>query len=101
MFNAFSPLAGGQLSTYYYDAEYPYDLNGSLDYTRPQTAFAIMPHPATIGAINGLLPQMTGIQIQQFMGGELPNGPWLGDTVPQSALLFAFPNIQGGLAKNG
>lgn len=95
-FSAFSPLNGGQLSTYYNDRTYPLDLNGAQDYTRPATAFAVFGYPYSINYLAGLVPQFTNDSLAMAYG-EKPSGPWTG-TVPWE-LTTIFPNIQGGLPK--
>jgi hypothetical protein len=96
MFNAFSPLSGGQMAGYYRDKDYPIDLNGALDYMRPASGVSVFPFPTVIGFIEGTLP-LFDAQVFSTMWGERPTGPWMG--APQGPLDLAFPNIQGGFSK--
>lgn len=98
LLNAISPLNGGNFQDYYKDWNYPVDLNGSLDYMRPQMHMAPMPYPETIGYVQGLLPLMDRL-VWHDMKGKTPFGPYIG-TVPYS-LDAIFPSIGGGLAKSG
>jgi hypothetical protein len=97
-FNAICPLNGGQLNTYYRDNEYPYDLNGALDYTRPALGVSVFPYPQSIGFIDGLIPQFNQLEFS-LMKGKNPYGTWVGD-VPQD-LSWIFPNMSGGMRKVG
>lgn len=101
MFSAFSPLNGGDLSTYYRDNEYPYDLNGSLDYTRPATMPpAIYPTIPTIGWIQGLVPLYDSLTLS-MMYGDSPTGVWVGQVPSPSQMDLIFPAMSGGLVKMG
>lgn len=96
MFNAFSPLNGGALSTYRYQSESPFDLDAGLDYTRKATGFSPFPFPVVLGYVEGIVPLNNNVEFQ-IMLGKVPFGPWSGD---QSASLnMVFPNLMGGLAK--
>jgi len=93
MFSAFSPLNGGGPETYYQDNEYPYDLNGSLDYTRPQTGFSPFPYPLSIPHVEGLIPLFDTLQFS-MMDGKLPYGPFM--TQGQGYNFdYIFPSING------
>jgi hypothetical protein len=102
MFNAFSPMAGGNLDTYFRKTEYPYDLDASLDYVRPATGISPFPYPLTIGYINGLIPLHNDLQYS-MMHGKLPDGPWTGafpaNNNAGNQLQFVFPDMTGGLRK--
>ncbi|MDE2429505.1 MAG: hypothetical protein KGM99_12295, partial [Burkholderiales bacterium] len=97
-FNAISPLNGGQLNTYYYDAEYPYDLNGALDFVRPATGVSKFPYPQTIGHVEGLLPLFNGMEYS-LMLGKTPFGTWVGQ-LPQD-IGAIFPDVSGSMRKVG
>jgi hypothetical protein len=98
-FSAFSPLNGGTPDTYYRDYEYPYDLNGSLDFVRPKGANAAFPFPVSIGYVQGLIPLADNLQFD-LMRGQDGFGPWIG-AYPNTAqqLAWVFPDMQGGLQK--
>lgn len=103
MFNAFSPLNGGTLGDYYLDSEYPFDLDGSLDYTRPATMPpAIYGFPDQLGKrmqnISGFLPQFNSLEFS-MMFGKTPWGTWVGTVPDQETLGSIFPNFGGGLRK--
>jgi hypothetical protein len=104
MFNAMSSLNGGTLDTYYLDSEYPYDLNGSLDYTRPQSApnaiygFPNLQSRKMMGSVSGLLPLFNTLEYS-MMFGKTPWGTWLGDVPTNQMMQNIFPNIGGGLRK--
>lgn len=98
LFNAISPLNGGNIGDYYKDWQYPLDLNGAQDYTRPQTGFSPFPYPLTVGYVSGLLPLMDA-QTYFNMRGDQPFGPFIG--AAPANLEAVFPNIQGGLQKVG
>ena len=98
LFDAIRNLNGGNVEDYYKDWQYPLDLNGSLDFMRPQTGVSPMPYPQTIGYFSRLLPFMDRI-VWTDMRGKTPFGPFIG-TVPYS-LDAIFPSINGGLAKAG
>lgn len=101
MFSAFSPLNGGDLSTYYRDNEYPYDLNGALDFTRPATMPpAIMPTIPTIGWVQGLLPLFDKLELSMMFGGQ-PQGVWVGHVPSPQMINDIFPAMSGGLVKMG
>jgi len=97
-FSAFSPLAGGTLDTYYRDNEYPYDLNGALDFTRGSVLVAPMPYPPTIGWVQGLLPMQNIIGLG-LVTGKTPTGTWVGEVPNNFGMQAIFPNIGGGLRK--
>lgn len=102
MFSAFTPLAGGNdFGTYNRPTEYPYDLDGSLDFMRPATGYALMPFPPTIGYISGLLPLMNA-QETAMMFGKTPFGSWApGGAYPNTGAMLSqvFPDLTGGLRK--
>jgi hypothetical protein len=95
-YNAFSPLNGGNLTTYNYASESPFDLDAGLDYTRLATGFSPFPFPVVLGWVNGNAPQANDLEIS-VMKGKNPSGPWAG--TPQGDLLAAFPNIMGSMMK--
>lgn len=96
MFNAISPLNGGNLDTYSYPTESPYDLDAGLDFTRQATGFSPFPFPVVLGWIDGFIPLQNGLEYS-IMLGKTPFGPWSGaQSVPDQ---IAFPNIMGSLAK--
>lgn len=95
MFNAFTPFAGGQLSTYDYASESPFDLDAGLDFTRPQRTYASKPTPPTVGWIDGFLPLLDTVEYS-MMRGKVPSGPYMGVTTD---FVPIFPSITGGLAK--
>lgn len=100
LFNAMSPLNGGTLDTYFYKTEYPYDLDASLDYTRPALGRAIYPYPLTTGWVSGFCPQFNS-QEQALMLGKLPSGPNVNMMYGQIDWAAAFPDLSGGLVKVG
>jgi hypothetical protein len=95
LFNAFSPLNGGALDTYQYPAEHPYDLDASLDYTRPATGVASWPQPVILGYVDGFIPQQNALEYS-LMLGQGPIGPNVGLHSPYAQM---FPNIMGSLSK--
>lgn len=95
-FSAFSPLNGGNLGTYQYPSESPFDLDAGLDYTRPATGVSPFPFPVLLGWVDGFIPQQNQIE-QSIMKGKTPSGPWTG--AAQGDLLVVFPNIMGSMAK--
>lgn len=97
-FSAFSPLNGGDPRTYGYGVEYPYDLDASLDFTRPATGVSIFPFPQTIGHSEGLCPlydEMWGAISATGINATVLNVLNMGNA-QQS---FVFPDLQGGLRK--
>lgn len=96
LFNAFSPLNGGEFGTYYNDRTYPLDLNGSQDYGRPALTQSPFPYPETLGFVQGLVPQFNGLELQA-MWGKKAFGPWM--EAPQGSFQLAFPDIQGSMMK--
>jgi hypothetical protein len=98
MFSAFSPLNGGRADTYGYPVEYPYDLDGSLDFMRPATGVTLFPFPGVIGHVEGLCPQYDDMQRAvssvQFNSSVLNI---LNMSTDQQAIVF--PDIMGGLRK--
>lgn len=96
LFNAFSPLNGGQLNTYQYPTESPYDLDAGLDYTRPATGITPWPFPVIIGYVDGMIPLQNGLEYS-LMLGKVPFGPGTGtQSAPTNVI---FPNIMGSLLK--
>lgn len=96
MFNAFSPLNGGNMNTYQYPSESPFDLDAGLDYTRPKTGEAIFPFPVLLGWVDGFVPLQNNLEYS-IMHGRTPFGPWQG--VQSAPNQMVFPNIMGSLAK--
>ena len=103
LFNAFSPLAGVTPESMYKDKEYPLDLNGALDFTRPATGAAYYGQRPTIGYIEGLMPLMDVPVLQISAAPGVPSGLWSSsiatESVPQN-FDFIFPNY-AALAKGG
>lgn len=99
LFSVMSPLNGGTLDTWYRDNEYPYDLNGALDYVRPrQMPPAHYPQVPTIGYIQGCTPLMNDLSYST-MYGKTPFGVWVGEVPNELGMMAIFPNIGGGLRK--
>lgn len=98
LFNAISPLNGGDLHDYYNDREYPYDLNGALDFCRPATGVAIFPFPLVVPTVQGLLP-IVDRQEYALMMGALPKGPVIDLLYNPAAASSTFPAINGGMVK--
>lgn len=99
LMNAISPLNGGQLESYYNDRAYPLDLNGSQDYTRPQSGVSPFPFPVMLSNyIRGFVPMFDAFELNG-MRAKSPYGPFIG-SVPES-LNAIFPDITGGIAKVG
>lgn len=96
MFNAFSPLNGGNLDTYGYGSESPFDLDAGLDFTRPAIGFATFPFPVLLGYIDGFIPLQNNLEYS-IMRGRNPFGPWQG--VQSAPDQVVFPNLMGSLAK--
>jgi hypothetical protein len=97
MFNAFSPLNGGNFNTYNYASESPFDLDAGLDFTRQATGAAIYPFPVLLGYIDGFVPLQNNLEYS-IMRGRVPFGPWSGgDQSAPNAMIF--PNIMGSLSK--
>lgn len=96
MFSAFTPLAGGTQDTYDYPAEYPYDLDAGLDFTRPATGVSIFPFPATIGHVEGCSPLYD--EMNRSISGQEINGQIMNILNAQNKAEI-FPDIQGGLRK--
>lgn len=96
LFNAMSPLNGGDLNDYYNPRAYPIDLAGGQQYMRPQTGMAVYPYPLAIGMVQGLCSQLNAMAFQLSMGKD-SFGPWMG--APQGNLADVFPDITGGLPK--
>lgn len=95
-FSAISPLNGGNLNTYSYPTESPFDLDAGLDYTRQATGFSPFPFPVLLGWVDGFIPLQNNLEYS-LMQGKTPFGPWQGN---QSVdINVAFPNIMGSLAK--
>lgn len=95
-FSAFSPLAGGTPDTYFYGVEYPYDLDASLDYMRPQTGVSVFPFPETIGHVLGLCPLYGDLARRLAVPGYVSTEL---NILDNSNLPFVFPDINGGLRK--
>lgn len=99
LFNAMSPLNGGDMQTYYRDWEYPYDLNAGLDYVRlPGEAQAFFPFPETIGVINGLAPLLDSFE-KSIMLGQTPGSTPVDMLNNQLISNLAFPEISGAMVK--
>lgn len=98
MFSAFSPLNGGNLQTYQYATESPFDLDAGLDYTRLPSAFAPFPFPVVLGFAEGFAPLVDNLMLQTMRGREA-FGPWSGQVAAPAAM--QFPNLMGSLAKVG
>lgn len=96
--NAISPLAGGNLWTYYKDKDYPIDLNGALDYMRPQEGVSPFPFPVLVGHVQGLIPLFDAMTFSMMTGRE-PFGPYIGQG-PRN-MESVFPGSFGGLSKVG
>lgn len=98
LFNAISPLNGGNVWDYYKDSDYPMDLNGSQDYMRPAKSVSPFPYPLALAYVQGLIPLMDR---QTFfnMRGDTPFGPFIG--AAPANLEAVFPSITGGLMKVG
>ena len=96
MFNAFSPLNGGNLGTYAYATESPFDLDAGLDFTRQATGFSAFPFPVVLGYVDGFMPLCDTLEYSLMMGRK-PFGPWQGDQSATNAVVF--PNIMGSLMK--
>jgi alpha-glucuronidase len=98
MFSAYTPLAGGRADTYQYPAEYPYDLDAGLDYTRPATGVSLFPFPQVIGYVQGLCPQYDDLSRARSsveLNATVLN--ILNMSSEQQALVF--PDLTGGLRK--
>lgn len=96
MFNAYSPLNGGNLDTYQYASESPFNLDAGLDFTRPKTGQDYYPFPVVLGWIDGFPPLQNELEYSIMLGRQ-PFGPWQGDqSAPNSVV---FPNLMGSLAK--
>lgn len=98
IFNAFTPLAGGNINTYYQDSKYHLDLNAAQDYSRPQLTYAVIPCPPAIGYIDGLLPLFDSLQYG-IMRGKTPFGPYMSAMPDAAQLSMIFPNVGGNLVK--
>lgn len=96
MFNAFSPLNGGNLATYGYPTESPFDLDAGLDYVRPKTGDTLFPFPVVTGWIDGYTPLFNKLEYS-LMLGKVPAGPWTGEQMTPNNIVF--PNIMGSIAK--
>lgn len=98
LFSAYSPLNGGGLDTYGYPTESPFDLDASLDYTRPKTGIDYFPMPIILGWIDGFVPLSNNLEYS-LMLGKLPSGPWASQTPGGADVSVIFPNLQGGFPK--
>lgn len=98
-FSAFSPLNGGTPDTYYYDSEYPYDLDASLDYVRPATGRSIFPFPVTTGSVMGICPAYD--ELGRYMSSVNVVGSVLENMLDlsQANRSVVFPDLTGGLRK--
>ncbi len=54
--------------------DYPYDLDGSLRYTRFKTGIDNFPYPSIIGAVSGFYPEQD-FTVWRGMFGRMPFGP--------------------------
>lgn len=75
---------------------YPFDLNGSLRYTRPKTGIDYFPSPSVIGMVSGLCPQQNAFVWEQAFGKK-PSGP----NVNEIPVNLQWQTIVPGLTKNG
>ena len=99
MFSAISVLNGGNLDNYYSDQTYPIDLNGAQDYMRTSLSPpAHFPFPVVIGAVQGL-GRFFDAEVFSMGIAKTASGPWQG--MPQAPLIVAFPDINGGMVKEG
>lgn len=99
MFNAFSPLAGGNdFGVFNRAPESPIRSRGE-DFTRPLHAHAIYPFPVVIGYVSGFAPQFNEMEFA-LMKGKTPYGSWVGaHPFTDAQLSFVFPDMQGGFQK--
>lgn len=96
MFNAFSPLNGGNFSDALSFYAYPLELGIGLDYTRQRTVDWDIPYPVVTGYVQGLVPFFDEQFVNTLLGPSA-NGPYYGDKI--EPFTWIFPNLQGGASK--